>query len=641
MGGTTAFDPMIRCGALACVPLREPRRVSARIESDSGLSHDAAVRGVRAAGLVLFLLGLSPQATAAGLDIGAWLARPGVRLVAVEFYATWCEPCMKAVPQWKALHERYRREGLRLIVVSTRDTSGSCTNPGWNPDDIVCDDDGFLADRFGASSLPAAYLWSWQGDLLVKQGHVDAVEAKIEAWAPTAPRVDVEAGDLAPGAGVRKAELADLVRTALRQDDKLVVVATAQERARLDQLRKQSFNARYDDAMQCTLGKELSANGLLRVKISGRKGRQSLHLQLLSAERGCLVAAARVGWNFDKPTVSVAEAVRELMQALQKQVVMPWTAAGGKVVRADAAPDSPYAQMAQELASADRQKQARAQELERAWSVVSRFAGSPSIDTPRRITAVEQFLRDFPTENPRRAEAQTLLASLRPAPKPIAQVMPARAPVAPAPRRRPDDMRPEGAPSVALKPAGDRDGDGIPDERDLCPEAAEDRDAFEDHDGCPELDNDRDGIPDREDKCPNEPETKNGFEDEDGCADEVKATSSISRIQPSGPILFATGSGRLLAQSFGVLDEIADVLKRNTRLRVRVEGHTDSYGSSEANYKLSQARAASVRDYLVNKGVAAGRLVAQGFGEDRPIASNRTAQGRTMNRRMEFVVLGS
>ena len=65
----------------------------------------------------------------------------------------------------------------------------------------------------------------------------------------------------------------------------------------------------------------------------------------------------------------------------------------------------------------------------------------------------------------------------------------------------------------------DRDGDGIPDSRDKCPDDPEDRDGFEDDDGCPELDNDKDGIPDNDDKCPNEPETKNGFQDEDGCPD--------------------------------------------------------------------------------------------------------------------------
>ncbi|HEY0193305.1 MAG TPA: DUF4398 domain-containing protein, partial [Kofleriaceae bacterium] len=67
---------------------------------------------------------------------------------------------------------------------------------------------------------------------------------------------------------------------------------------------------------------------------------------------------------------------------------------------------------------------------------------------------------------------------------------------------------------------GDRDGDGILDNVDKCPSDPEDKDGFEDEDGCPDLDNDKDGIPDKADKCPNEPEDKDGFEDEDGCPDD-------------------------------------------------------------------------------------------------------------------------
>src|SRR5207244_3188003 len=68
---------------------------------------------------------------------------------------------------------------------------------------------------------------------------------------------------------------------------------------------------------------------------------------------------------------------------------------------------------------------------------------------------------------------------------------------------------------------GDRDGDGIKDDIDKCPDDPEDFDGFEDEDGCPDPDNDRDGIPDVDDKCPNVPEDKDGFEDEDGCPDGV------------------------------------------------------------------------------------------------------------------------
>src|SRR6185312_8749748 len=66
---------------------------------------------------------------------------------------------------------------------------------------------------------------------------------------------------------------------------------------------------------------------------------------------------------------------------------------------------------------------------------------------------------------------------------------------------------------------GDRDGDGIKDNADKCPDQPEDKDGFQDEDGCPDLDNDGDGLNDAIDKCPNDPEDKDGFEDEDGCPD--------------------------------------------------------------------------------------------------------------------------
>lgn len=77
-------------------------------------------------------------------------------------------------------------------MVATQDADGACSNPGWAPDEVICDDDGFLAERFGATSLPAAYLWGWQGHLLAKKAHVEEVEGQIEAWMKRTPRVDVE-----------------------------------------------------------------------------------------------------------------------------------------------------------------------------------------------------------------------------------------------------------------------------------------------------------------------------------------------------------------------------------------------------------------------------------------------------------------
>ena len=157
------------------------------------------VKTRRAAVAALLALALpAGPAGAAGLELKPWLDRPGVRLVAVEFYATWCTPCMDAVPRWQKLRERYGPEGLRLIAVLTQDPDGRCALPGWSPDEVICDPDGHLARALAVGrKLPPAFLWSWQGNLLVERGHVDAVAGAVQAYLKRTPSVLVEAkGDL-------------------------------------------------------------------------------------------------------------------------------------------------------------------------------------------------------------------------------------------------------------------------------------------------------------------------------------------------------------------------------------------------------------------------------------------------------------
>jgi TolA-binding protein/thiol-disulfide isomerase/thioredoxin len=275
-----------------------------------------------------------------GFDLDAWLGRPGVKLVALEFYATWCKPCMEAVPKWRALHERYRKDGLRLVVVATQDPKGGCSNPGWSPDDVLCDDDGRLAERFGAANLPAAFLWSWQGNLLANRAHVEEVEEKIRTWMREIPRVEVEVGDIAAGAGsgISKNGLRELVRHQLIDQDKLPVIATEQERRKLDEIKKRSFDAHYDDQLQCEVGKDLSANSLLQVFVTKSASRPRLQLSLLSAERGCLIASANVDWVPKKASVSIAEAVSELLQKLKTQAQLPWALASSKSAASASSP---------------------------------------------------------------------------------------------------------------------------------------------------------------------------------------------------------------------------------------------------------------------------------------------------------------
>lgn len=200
----------------------------------------------------------------------------------------------------------------------------------------------------------------------------------------------------------------------------------------------------------------------------------------------------------------------------------------------------------------------------------------------------------------------------------------------------------------------DTDGDGIPDHLDACPNTA----GLAEYNGCP--DTDGDGVPDNEDECPTVagPKENNGcpWPDRDGdsvpdnvdeCPDvagtvanngcpEVseairKALSSYAKT-----ILFDTGKSTIKSISAGVLNDIYGIMEEYPNARFLVEGHTDNTGSEGFNMTLSKSRASSVVDYLVEKGVDAGRLDSTGYGEQNPLDSNKTNEGRANNRRVEI-----
>jgi OOP family OmpA-OmpF porin len=124
----------------------------------------------------------------------------------------------------------------------------------------------------------------------------------------------------------------------------------------------------------------------------------------------------------------------------------------------------------------------------------------------------------------------------------------------------------------------------------------------------------------------------------------TKRLSSVSkdRIEISSRVPFELGKARLLKAGEFVLDDVVDVLLQNPQLGVvRIEGHSDGSGDRTSNKNLSQQRAEAVLDYLVAHGVPAGRLVAEGFGGERPIAPNDSEEGRAKNRRVDFVLLNA
>jgi OOP family OmpA-OmpF porin len=103
-------------------------------------------------------------------------------------------------------------------------------------------------------------------------------------------------------------------------------------------------------------------------------------------------------------------------------------------------------------------------------------------------------------------------------------------------------------------------------------------------------------------------------------------------------ILFDVNSDKLKPESYSTLKEIADILKENPTIRIRVVGHTDSDGDEASNLDLSKRRGASVKNELVNKfGIDAARLETDGKGESEPLAKNDSAVNKAKNRRVEFI----
>ncbi len=198
---------------------------------------------------------------------------------------------------------------------------------------------------------------------------------------------------------------------------------------------------------------------------------------------------------------------------------------------------------------------------------------------------------------------------------------------------------PGGAEVAVAEPAPvDPDGDGLFGADDHCPE-----EPGIEPDGCPIRDDDGDGILNPEDRCPDACEVINGVDDDDGCPDpnpgehpEIQAL-----LGPIEGLAFAVNKDHIKAVSFPVLDGIAEILVRHPLVNLSIDGHRDDRsGDRYGRSQITRKRADSVRQYLVMRGVDPERLTSRGFGEEMPIASNKTAEGRAQNRRIELTLMG-
>lgn len=180
-------------------------------------------------------------------------------------------------------------------------------------------------------------------------------------------------------------------------------------------------------------------------------------------------------------------------------------------------------------------------------------------------------------------------------------------------------------------PVPDTDHDGVDDEHDSCRTVP----GLARYNGCPIPDRDGDGLNDEIDQCPDSA----GPVENHGCplpAPVIKkeTTEKVNFIARN--ILFNSSSDRLIDGSFTALDQLADLLRQHPELNLRIEGYTDNSGTPAKNLLLSQDRAAAVKKYLIAKGISESRLSSEGFGQEHPIANNRTGAGKAANRRVEL-----
>ncbi|MEM0931598.1 MAG: DUF5723 family protein [Bacteroidota bacterium] len=188
-----------------------------------------------------------------------------------------------------------------------------------------------------------------------------------------------------------------------------------------------------------------------------------------------------------------------------------------------------------------------------------------------------------------------------------------------------DDKCPETVGLAEYQGCPDTDGDRIIDVEDRCPQTP----GSPDYQGCP--DSDGDTLPDVDDACPNTPGTLAN----NGCPEVTEAVQKQLNDYAK-TILFDTGKASIKSESVSTMVDIIQILNEYPSANFTVEGHTDSVGSSTSNQRLSESRANAVLDFLIDKGIASNRLSAIGFGEERPIASNATRNGRKQNRRVEI-----
>ncbi len=205
-----------------------------------------------------------------------------------------------------------------------------------------------------------------------------------------------------------------------------------------------------------------------------------------------------------------------------------------------------------------------------------------------------------------------------------------------------------------LQGCPDTDNDLIADKDDRCPDIA----GMARYQGCPIPDTDNDGFNDEVDSCVNKAGKLIGCPDRDfdGIADKDDECPDLAGINAlrgcpeitrevkdkisyaARNIQFRFASDELLESSKKALNDVVDIMKRDTSLKLNIEAHADNRGTHERNLMWSEKRSLAVANYFKQQGISAERLTSKGFGDSKPIADNNTEEGRAQNRRVELIL---
>jgi len=268
--------------------------------------------------LLVFLISTFAYGSEAIIDIENELSQPGVKLVVVEFYATWCKPCMEAVPEWKRLHQKYKNSGLKFIVVSADE--GVCSKPvDWAPDKSLCDPKGKIRQQFarmiGAEdlSLPTSFLFSWEGKLSLNSHHVEPVDKAIANYfKDTQYKIEVEPVEI----------IGD--KYAIGSNPQWVrdeIVSQLKSKSKVDVVSERNTLGKEANKELCDLS--FPANSTLHIKLQGfETGERMLSLKL--EKDGCVKGQATrpySGEGFREDKKSLTRAISRAMDDLLAQVI--------------------------------------------------------------------------------------------------------------------------------------------------------------------------------------------------------------------------------------------------------------------------------------------------------------------------------